>query len=112
MEIPDDITTSFDLLVKPGAPVPVAVPSGAECVITNATLDVADESSGRSVVFIKNGGSDVALFPLTVGQLECVTTDLHFNEGSSFTLYLGEGAVPVHVSGYLTGAFRLETAAE
>lgn len=109
MEIPDDITTSFDLLIKPDVTTTVTVPSGSECVITNATLDVTDQVQGRSVVYINHDEHEVALFPLTVSKLESVTTDLHFSEGCTFDLYLKGGSIPVQVSGYLSGTFNLQT---
>lgn len=56
-----------------------------------------------------NQSDEIALFPFTIGKFESTSTDLVFDEGDTLLFRLTGVNASVQVSGYLEGAFRVES---
>ncbi|KAH0791415.1 hypothetical protein GPJ56_004630 [Histomonas meleagridis] len=109
MEVPDDFTSSCNVLINPDITYNVTVPLETECVFTTAVAVTDKDSSDRVVLYAKvNGEEETALFPFTAGVFESLTTDLHFSDGDKIELYTKGAKIPIQISGYLIGSFELD----
>jgi hypothetical protein len=107
MDCPVSFGSFWSCLILPKKPCKVTIPLDAECSLTNLALDQDDAiTSGRVVVSVSvNDSPPVAIMPFTVGRFESSAVDLRFS-GEDRIVFTTSGAeLPVHISGYLDGAF-------
>jgi hypothetical protein len=105
-----DFGSFWSTVIFPGKPCQITVPEEAECSLTNLALDQDSAvDSGRVVLSLSsNKGPSIAIMPFTLGRFESSKIDLMFGSGDTLSLTTAGAQVPVHVSGYLDGAFALK----
>lgn len=104
-------STFVATVVLPEKPCKFVVPEDGDLLITNLALDQAEglPSEGRVLVFCSvNQSPPVCVAPFTLGKFESTQTDLRFCYGDAVEFTTKGPAVPVHLSGFLSGGMELD----
>lgn len=112
MQLPDDITTHWCTIVDSKQVCKITIPSDTDLRILNACA-VPDEGcpeKGRAILYAKvNDIPENAIVPFRIGAFESTSIDLHLVDGDVCEFRISGAPVSVHLTGYLSGSFEVET---
>lgn len=111
MNLPDEFTSFWSVVVHPKIQYQVSVPSSTVCFLTNSCVDQEFEprpESGRVSLFAKvNDGEEVAIVPFILNSFESTNLQIEFQESSNVIFWTSGAEIPIHICGYLSGDFSV-----
>jgi len=111
MELLDNLTTFWSVIVSPERPCTIKIPNGVSCGFSTASIGRNENTpdNGRTVLMAKvNGHVETSIVPFIHGKFESTSLQIEFGELDSIEFRIVGVQVPVHLCGFLSGGFSIE----
>lgn len=112
MQLPDEFTSFWGIIIEPGKIAKVLVPDGTDCILTNVCFGQEQQmdKDAKTSLFVRIKGQEPAhLINLKVGYFESTQMNLTFGENDELEFYTEGAPYSVHISGFLNGGLALST---